>query len=431
MRLKRIHAIALSLALILQLLSVPLAAAHEDRPRPRSEQLIFFVADGMRQDIAKRYAEARTLAEAMPVTELPKWAEANLRKKLAGSLLPTFRKLFRNGVSAEEDGLLTQAPPNTGTGWYSLATGAWPAVHGSTNNTFHVNGQPFGSATSAFTPGVLQAETIAQAAERGGKKVAQIEWSGGRIGTIAGPTLDYRSFFSGRGVATNYISPLDRADFVISFGLQFDHPAGFAGQAPYPEASPLAATGWTNVPASYSPPKEMRLRVLDFGTDKYGLNAYLFDSTNDGRVNYDRVLFSPTKDGKDAVATLARDQWGEVKVTIKGGSLDGKTAGMLLKVEMLMPDLSKVRLFHTSVARATATWPGWPGDPGCAGCDFAEYVARKFPVSTGADYAVLEAGIVSEETYVEQGLYWEQGYHPLIEYIAKTEIGRASCRERV
>ena len=69
---------------------------------------------------------------------------------------------------------------------------------------------------------------------------------------------------------------------------------------------------------------------------------------------------------------------------------------MLLKVEMLMPDLSKVRLFHTSVARATATWPDWPGDPGCAGCDFAEYVARKFPVSTGADYAVLEAGIVSE-----------------------------------
>ena len=49
----------------------------------------------------------------------------------------------------------------------------------------------------------------------------------------------------------------------------------------------------------------MRLRVLDFGVDKYGLNAYIFDSTNDGAVNYDRVLFSPTKDGANAVATLA------------------------------------------------------------------------------------------------------------------------------
>ena len=63
-------------------------------------------------------------------------------------------------------------------------------------------------------PGVLQAETLAQAAERGGKKVAQIEWAGGRGGVINGPTVDFRSFFSGRGVATNYISPTDDAAFV-------------------------------------------------------------------------------------------------------------------------------------------------------------------------------------------------------------------------
>ena len=51
---------------------------------------------------------------------------------------------LRSGVSATGTALLTQAPPNTGAGWYSLATGAWPGVHGSTNNTFHINGQPFG-----------------------------------------------------------------------------------------------------------------------------------------------------------------------------------------------------------------------------------------------------------------------------------------------
>ena len=77
---------------------------------------------------------------------------------------------------------------------------------------------------------MLQAETIAQAAERGGKKVAQIEWAGGRGATIQGPTVDFRSFFSGRGVATNYIAPSDLAAFLPSFGLQFDHPEGFAGQ---------------------------------------------------------------------------------------------------------------------------------------------------------------------------------------------------------
>ncbi|NTU63358.1 MAG: hypothetical protein HGB05_08125, partial [Chloroflexi bacterium] len=232
-----------------------------------------------------------------------------------------------------------------------------------------------------------------------------------------GPTVDFRGFFSGRGVATNYIGATDDAAFVAAFGLQFDHPAGFAGQAPFAGAAPVDATGWNNVPKSYSPAKEMRLRVLDFGTDKYGLNAYLFDSTNDGELNYNRILFSPTKDGANAVATLKRGQWGDVKVKIIGGSLNGLTGGMLIKVEELTGDLSKVRLFHTSVTRANASWVGW-SEPGFTG-DFAEYVAQKFPVSTAADFAILEAGIVSEETYAEQGLRWENAHLPLIYYILK------------
>ena len=93
-------------------------------------------------------------------------------------------------------------------------------------------------------------------------------------------------------MATNYIAPTDDAAFTAAFGLQFDHPAGFAGQAPFPGAAPAPAAGWTDVPASFSPAQEMRLRVLDAGTDKYGLNAYLYDTTDDGAANYDRVLLS-------------------------------------------------------------------------------------------------------------------------------------------
>lgn len=380
-----------SLLVLAALLSsvVGVAAAPSARS-PRADHTIMFAADGLRQDLVADYVD--------------------------DGLLPTFGDLLNKGAYAAGGGMLTQAPPNTGAGWYTLATGAWPGVHGSTNNTFHINGQPFANRTAAFDPGVLQAESIAQAAERGGKRVAQIEWAGGRNATINGPTVDFRSFFSGRGVATNYISPTDDPQFTAAFGLQFDHPAGFAGNAPFPQAAPADATGWTNVPASYSPAKEMRLRVLDFGTDKYGLNAYIFDSTDDGQVNYDRVLLAFGKDGSAAVATLARGQWADVKVALIGGALAGKTAGMLVKVEELTPDLSRVRLFHTSVTRAIASWPSWPGEPGFTG-DFDEYVAQRFPVSTAADFAILEAGIVSEETYVEQGLYWETGHHPLIRYI--------------
>ena len=364
-------------------------AAPTRSAEPGKEFVVMFAADGLRQDLVEQYAGER--------------------------LLPNMASLLRSGARAGDDGLLTQAPPNTGAGWFTLATGAWPAVHGSTNNTFHVNGQPFANRTAAFDANVLRAETIAQATERGGKKVAQIEWAGGRSGAIDGPTVDFRAFLSGRGVTTNYISPLDDPAFTASFGLQFDHPAGFAGNAPFPQADPTPAAGWTNVPASFSPAREMRMRVLDFGADKYGLNAYIFDSTNDSRVNYDRVLFSPTKSGADRVATLPEGTFGDVKVTIQGGALNGLTGGMLVRVEELTPDLSRVRLFHTSVTRANASWVDW-SEPGFSG-DFAEYVAQKFPTSTAADFAVLEAGIVSEETYVEQGLYWETGHHPLIRYI--------------
>ena len=128
---------------------------NDDGDDDAASKAIFFVADGLRQDMVEKYAAQR-------------------------NVMPNMRTLLRNGVKAAGDGLLTQAPPNTGAGWYSLATGAWPGVHGSTNNTFHINGQPFTSRTAAFDLGVLQAESLAQAAERGGKKVAQIEWAGGR-----------------------------------------------------------------------------------------------------------------------------------------------------------------------------------------------------------------------------------------------------------
>ena len=163
----------------------------------------------------------------------------------------------------------------------------------------------------------------------------------------------------------------------------------------------------------------MRLRVLDFGTDKYGLNAWIFDSTNDRRVNYDKVLFSRTKSASDSVGVIAEGQWADVKVKIADGPSAGLTAGMLVRVEELAPNLSRVRLFHTSVSRALATWPNWPGASGFTG-DFAEYLAQKFRTSTAADFAVLEAGVVSEETYVDQGLYWSRAHLPMLEYVVKT-----------
>jgi 2',3'-cyclic-nucleotide 2'-phosphodiesterase (5'-nucleotidase family)/predicted AlkP superfamily pyrophosphatase or phosphodiesterase len=391
-------AIATLLVLVAAAAGRQAATASTTAEKAPTDTAVFFAADGLRQDLVAKYA--------------------------ARGLLPTMSSFLRRGTSATGNGLLTEAPPNTGAGWYSLATGAWPGVHGSTNNTFHINGQPFANRTAAFDPNVLQAESIAQSAERGGLKVAQVEWAGGRNATIQGPTIDFRTFLSGRGVATNFTGSagdvlFDDVPFIQAFGLQFDHPSGYAGQAPFAGAAPTPATGWSGaLPATFSPAMEMRLRVLDFGVDKYGLNAWIFDSTNDGTTNYDKVLFSRTKSAADSVGILRKGEWADVKVTVQGGALNGLTAGMLIRVEELTGNLSRVRLFHTSVSRAIASWPGWPGEPGFTG-DFAEFLAQKFPTSTAADFAILEAGVVSEETYVEQGLYWKTGHEPMLEYVVE------------
>ena len=392
---RRLAAIAVGtcLALVVGSVTAPAVAAasapssSQARDRDdRTEPVLLFAADGMRQDLIEKYTKDRR-----------------------GSL-PGFADLLRHGASASGGGMLTQAPPNTGAGWYTMATGAWPGVTGSTNNTFAINTQPLNSSTSAFTPGTLQAETIAQSAERGGKKVIQLEWAGGANGKINGPTVDFRSFFSGRGVTTTFVSPSDRPNLITQFGLQYD------------QVKLVDANGWTGAPVSFSPAKETHMAVLDFGTDKYGLDAYIYDSTDDHRVNYDRVLFARNKNGAAPVADLRAGGLADVKVSLDlapDNALDGKTAGMLVKVEALNADASQLRLFHTSVSRANATWAGWPGEPGFTG-DFAEYVAQKFPTSTAGDFAVIEAGVVSEETYVQQALYWEKAHQPLLRYLINT-----------
>ena len=122
--------------------------------------------------------------------------------------MSTYADLMRKGVRGN-NGLVQAFPPNTGVGWYTLATGAYPGEHGSTNNTFFRAGDTFNNRTAAFSTGVLQADTIAEAAERAGKKVVSVEWAGGsRTATpLQGPVVDYRNFYSNRGLWTNWDVP--------------------------------------------------------------------------------------------------------------------------------------------------------------------------------------------------------------------------------
>lgn len=372
----------LTMAVILLVGLVPVSNLGQASVDARTNSsAILFAADGMRPDLMERYA--------------------------AEGAMPTYAEMMKNGVTGD-NGLVQAFPPNTGVGWYTLATGAYPGEAGSTNNTFFRTGDSFSSYTSAFSNGVLQADTLAESAIRAGKKVASIDWSGGTrtMTPLQGPVVDYRSFYSSRGLWTNWDVPGQPAG-ATAFGVQ------------YQRFNLADAAGWTNVPASYSPAKEGQFDVNGYTgamtNDMFDFIVY--DSTDDSTVNYDHVLIVPnafTKDGSKKVADLTQYQWADIKVVLANPA--GKTGGFYVKAHRLAPDLSQVSVYFTSVARSVAT---------CNGCvysgDFQDDLNRLFPTNVAADYAVFESGLVDKDTYTEQGLLWKNSIFAYMKYILGTD----------
>jgi hypothetical protein len=197
-------ALLAALTLIFTLLvagSVSAGAAGKGKAKkpdggPTGTPVIYFTADGMRPDLVDKYAKQ--------------------------GAMPTMRQLMNTGLKGQ-NGLLQGFPPNTGVGWYTLSTGTWPGEHGSTNNTFHRVGEGnFNNSTSFATTGILQADHIAQSAERSGKTVVSMEWVGSRglVPALQGPVVDFRSFIGGRGIVLNYDLPGQPAG-ANAFGVQY------------------------------------------------------------------------------------------------------------------------------------------------------------------------------------------------------------------
>ncbi|MGH8928650.1 MAG: alkaline phosphatase family protein, partial [Acidimicrobiia bacterium] len=356
-----------------------------------ADRVVFFAADGMRPDLLDKY--------------------------VSEGVMPTYDDLIRRGIEGQ-NGLVQAFPPNTGVGWATLATGTYPGEHGSINNTFHRAGEAnFNNRTSFATTGLLQADTIAQAAERAGKSVVAVEWVAARgyVPALQGPVVDFRSFFSNRGVLVNY----DLAG----------QPAGAnAFGVSYQRVDLDPAVGWTNVPVSHSPAMQEQLKLTNTAfpaADNFDrfYDLYIYDSTDDATTNYDAVLVVPSTaamDGTAAVADLSQGEWADVKVTLTGGRA-GQTAGFYLKAIDLSAELSQFRIYFTSIARANAGYNGCTYAPDCATpLGFEETLNRDFASSTAADFAPLEAGIVDEDTYVEQGLMWRDAHWAYLEFIFNT-----------
>ena len=282
-------AIVSCLALVVGSVFAPVAAGSTgggsggDRGHGNSrDKVLMFAADGMRQDLIEQYAGERR------------------------TVVPGFAEMLRTGAKAGGNGMLTQAPPNTGAGWYTMATGAWPAVHGSTNNTFFVDNQPMANRTAAFdqtistdpgAPSVLQAETIAQAAERGHKKVIQTGM--GR----RGQRHDQR--------------PHGRLPQLL-LGARGRHQLPQRRRGTRPRGDVLGAVRRGHPRAGDRLDERAHLLQPRPGDPDAGAGRnhrqvrperLRLDSSNDHRVDYDKVLFARERTAAPRWPTCARENW--------------------------------------------------------------------------------------------------------------------------
>ena len=297
------------------------------------------------------------------------------RQFAATGLLPAYARLEAEGAMGA-NGMLPQLPTSTRVGWQTLSTGAWAGTHGALNNVYARHGEPMGQ---SYQPGIyapLEAETLPEAAERAGLKVLLYDWNSSDQPAIQGPWVKYWRTFTRAGVAQNYDEPAV-AQGAAAWGLMFDR------------LTLTPVSGGAGGPRSFSPLLGTRLRLEDFGGLAYEYAVRLYDSTNDGRTNYDRAA---VLSGATTLADLAVGQWAEVRLTLAGGQEEGKAAGFYLKLLQLDPNplAGRVKFFVSAISRVTASPPA-----------LEDYLAEHFPTRAGVGGALVWERLIDEATYAE------------------------------
>jgi hypothetical protein len=193
-------------------------------------------------------------------------------------------------------------------------TGASPRDTGIVGNSLLDFSKPFGTRRTGFdTP--LRAETLCEAAKRQGK----------RIGVMAYP----------HAAGT---PPSGCASFGMSWISGTISPARVAkiGAGEWEASAAMAPE-----PRSFSP---VRFAALRFPPTAHTLTVTAIDSTDDGRVNYDRLVVRPEV---GAERTVRAGDWFPAEVRGANGR-----AGSWCKLISLAPDLSSAVIYVGAISEA-------------------------------------------------------------------------------
>lgn len=279
-----------------------------------------------------------------------------------------FRRLAARGFHAIRS--VPPTPSLTAVSHITHVTGALPQATGIVSNMMRDFSKPFPATISGFDA-PIRAETLWQAARRQGKRVGVMSYPGA---DAKGPnrTADWMMTWPGDPLAPGRMRSFSRSEWE----------AVEPGEAP----------------KSFAP---ARRATLSFEKTSYTVRLLVVDGTDDGKVDYDRVIVERPEAGERREVRVG--EWFPVEV----GSPEGRT-GAWCRLMALAPDLSEAEVYLGPLSRSTgfpADWVRtlderigfWPGAPDSAtfGADsdrpelFLEQAERLVDFLTRADLLAI------------------------------------------
>lgn len=227
--------------------------------------------------------------------------------------LPNLWRMMENGAYGH---CIPTFPSHTPTNFATLFTGASPRVHGVADGPMHTEGFPLDRVSvGGFSSTAKKVAPIWTTLEKRGKHVVLLSIPGSTPPELkSGHT--FRGRWGGWGAdfhPLNFESKQDlkqrrkqgRGSRLFFFGPQLTR---------YIDTG--RPRGWTNAPASYSPP--LAVTLSGWGLD---VHCLIHDSTDNGQVTYDRVAFSLDK--RRILADLKAGEWSDWNpATLKWQGLD-------------------------------------------------------------------------------------------------------------
>ncbi len=248
--------------------------------------------------------------------------------------MPNFKKLLKEGSSGSA---WSEYPTATQPNWTVIQTGAYPGTSGVYDMTIHVPGEPLDVVHTGFDSRFCKAEYLWQVVDRLGKKSFLLKYPG-----TWPPRLKHGYQIDG------HCAPAGIVDHHWGSSAVAVHPSRVYSTDNYTRSVKVELkpqSGWDNLPPSHSPALEDTIPIAP-GAGDVPFHILAIDSEGKG---YDRLLVSPQKDGKKAVANLGINEWSEMITSYFRGPKKKCQAAFRMKLMDLSPDGRKVKLYCSQV----------------------------------------------------------------------------------